>query len=417
MQVNSLQFEQSYLTNFANPSTKQKHKQQYDNQHHSAPAPSIKNQEIMRLQVSFPSKLYNLLESTDKDIIDWLPNEKAFCVHDMQRFVTLVLPQYFNRKFYIFSLYTITSYITHHIHILIIYFFLLFLSLDSKFGSFQRQLNTYGFKRILRGYHLGAYFHPDFQKGRLDLLSKIKRIVPTKTPVCGEMLNLEVDAPSPSGEQNRKRMKSGSMSAPVSPSPAWGSHLGFQFDMPKPAYSQYELSTSYDSYATDNSQSSYNYNSNMGSNSNSHSCNDNGVLQSSSYDVDANRSVKIQYQDGTFNGITEITIDPNVLSTFGEIYYLPNQGGRPIRIKAVPLLSAIAPATSEPVIAAPVTNSGPVNYDTGVVFHEATFTNFNPETDLLDVLDDRAVPSSSCSISSEPSDITLEEQKPPGTSL
>ena len=298
--------------------------------------------------------------------------------------------------------------------------YFIYVYIDSKFGSFQRQLNTYGFKRILRGYHLGAYFHPDFQKGRLDLLSKIKRIVPTKTSVCGEMLNLEVDAPSPSGEQHRKRMKSGSMSAPVSPSPAWGSNMGFNFDLSKPAYSQFELSTSYDSYATDNSQSSYTYN-NTRSSTNSNSYDDsNGMLQSSSYDVDANRSVKIQYQDGTFNGITEITIDPNVLSTFGEIYYLPNQGGRPIRIKALPVLASAAPVLTDTsdapaAIAAPVSNV-PLTCEaqlmTSSSHHEATFTNFDPETDLLGVLEDRAgVPSSSCSISSEPSDITLEEHK------
>lgn len=249
----------------------------------------------------------------------------------------------------------------------------------------------------------------------MDLLSKIKRIVPTKSLVCNEMLNLEVDAPSPSGDRTRKRMKTGSMSAPVSPSPAWGSGMGFSFDSTKPAYSQFELSTSYDSYATDNSQSSYTF-GNTGTSSTSYDdCN--GVLQSSSYDVDANRSVKIQYQDGTFNGITEITIDPNVLSSFGEIYYLPNQGGRPIRIKAVPLLSNAAVATSAPVVAAPV-NNVPVSNDAAVGSHEATFTNFDPETDLLDILDDRAgVPSSSCSISSEPSDITLEEQKASALSL
>jgi len=91
MLSDSIHFEQGlYLSH------SMKNKQQ--DQQHSALAAPIKNQEIMRLQVSFPSKLYNLLESTDKDIIDWLPNEKAFCVHDMQRFVTLILPQYFNRK-------------------------------------------------------------------------------------------------------------------------------------------------------------------------------------------------------------------------------------------------------------------------------------------------------------------------------
>lgn len=218
-------------------------------------------------------------------------------------------------------------------------------------------------------------------------------------------------------------MKTGSVSAPVSPSPAWTGAIGygpvadqsFNYDMSKQSYSQFELSTSYDSYATDNSQSSYTFNNTSSSDSYD---NCNGVLQSSSYDVDANRSVKIQYQDGVFNGITEITIDPNVLSTFGEIYYLPNQGGRPIRIKAVPLLASASTASLSNTATATVAPVNGINNES--LPQEATFTNFDPDTDLLAsaLLDDRAgVPSSSCSISSEPSDITLEEQKGSGLLL
>ena len=59
---------------------------------------TVKNPDIMRMQVSFPTRLYNLLEAADKTIVDWLPNEKAFCVNDMERFVNVILPQYFNRK-------------------------------------------------------------------------------------------------------------------------------------------------------------------------------------------------------------------------------------------------------------------------------------------------------------------------------
>jgi hypothetical protein len=54
--------------------------------------------DIIRLQFSFPTKLYNLLETADPSIVGWLTNGKGFRVHDMDRFITDILPQFFNRK-------------------------------------------------------------------------------------------------------------------------------------------------------------------------------------------------------------------------------------------------------------------------------------------------------------------------------
>ncbi len=48
--------------------------------------------------------------------------------------------------------------------------------IDTKITSFQRQLNLYGFRRILKGEDQGAYIHPLFQRGRPDLIHEIKRI-------------------------------------------------------------------------------------------------------------------------------------------------------------------------------------------------------------------------------------------------
>mmetsp|Transcript_7105 Transcript_7105/g.7764 ORF Transcript_7105/g.7764 Transcript_7105/m.7764 type:complete len:292 (+) Transcript_7105:632-1507(+) len=42
--------------------------------------------------------------------------------------------------------------------------------------SFQRQLNSYGFRKISRGGESGCYFHPKFQKGRPDLLLVVQRL-------------------------------------------------------------------------------------------------------------------------------------------------------------------------------------------------------------------------------------------------
>jgi len=45
----------------------------------------------------------------------------------------------------------------------------------SKLTSFQRQLNLYGFQRIVKGTEAGRYQHPLFERGRPELLSGIKR--------------------------------------------------------------------------------------------------------------------------------------------------------------------------------------------------------------------------------------------------
>lgn len=45
---------------------------------------------------------------------------------------------------------------------------------DSKFTSFQRQLNLYQFKRR-KGAHAGAFHHPCFRRGQRHLLSKVRR--------------------------------------------------------------------------------------------------------------------------------------------------------------------------------------------------------------------------------------------------
>ena len=46
-------------------------------------------------RVSFPRKLYNILEDEDASIINWTANGDAFIVHDNDRFSTDILPRYF----------------------------------------------------------------------------------------------------------------------------------------------------------------------------------------------------------------------------------------------------------------------------------------------------------------------------------
>lgn len=71
------------------------------------------------------------------DVIAWMPSGKSFSILDSKRFVADVLPGFFK---------------------------------NAKFSSFTRKLHRWGFLRHYRGEESGAYYHENFQKGRLDLV-------------------------------------------------------------------------------------------------------------------------------------------------------------------------------------------------------------------------------------------------------
>ena len=96
----------------------------------------------------FPQKLHRMLDAaTDggfEDIVRWELDGRAFKVYKVQEFVDRVLPMYFNKQ--------------------------------SKYKSFQRQLNLYGFQRIgADGPVKKGYRHPNFIRGRLDLCPMVTR--------------------------------------------------------------------------------------------------------------------------------------------------------------------------------------------------------------------------------------------------
>jgi len=95
----------------------------------------------------FPEKLHAMLDDTScagfTHIISWMSHGRAFCVHDTDKFVALVLPKYFKQ---------------------------------SKWPSFQRQLNIYGFKRITKGTDAGSYYHELFLRGIPKLSYDIERM-------------------------------------------------------------------------------------------------------------------------------------------------------------------------------------------------------------------------------------------------
>jgi len=90
-----------------------------------------------------------MLEAAEKKgfqaIVSWQPHGKAFRVYDKKQFVKKVLPIYFRQ---------------------------------SKFTSFQRQLNLYCFRRLTTGNDNGTYYHELFRRDQpcLSLQMVSKRI-------------------------------------------------------------------------------------------------------------------------------------------------------------------------------------------------------------------------------------------------
>ena len=66
---------------------------------------------------TFPRKLFDLLDQAPTEIVAWLEDGNSFRVADESTFCERVLPKYFSH---------------------------------SKMASFQRQLNIYGFRRVIK---------------------------------------------------------------------------------------------------------------------------------------------------------------------------------------------------------------------------------------------------------------------------
>lgn len=98
----------------------------------------------------FLLKTYSILETVSTSIICWSPAGDSFIVKDVQKFSDQIIPAHFKH---------------------------------SKFTSFVRQLNFYGFRKVkgkLSGgnkseQNLWEFRHPYFLKGQPEMLTEIKR--------------------------------------------------------------------------------------------------------------------------------------------------------------------------------------------------------------------------------------------------
>ncbi len=107
----------------------------------------------------FPYRLHAMLDTMDsqaakgktrgKSIVGWQPHGRAFKVHDVKKFVDTIMPHFFQH---------------------------------TKYASFQRQLNLYGFMRLTVGPDKGAVYHECFVRNQPQLIQGMvrKRIKGTK---------------------------------------------------------------------------------------------------------------------------------------------------------------------------------------------------------------------------------------------
>lgn len=93
---------------------------------------------------NFPARLHDLLSHEEEisAIITWLPHGRSWIVRDKSEFLKKVAPSHFQ---------------------------------ISKFESFTRQVNGWGFKRITQGPDINSYYHELFLRGMPHLIQWMKR--------------------------------------------------------------------------------------------------------------------------------------------------------------------------------------------------------------------------------------------------
>ena len=113
--------------------------------HHKQPCAIA--QDEFGIQLPFPYKLHKMLELAEErkydDIISWLPNGLAFRVHKRDELIKATIPGFFKQ---------------------------------TKYKSFLRQLNMWGFVRIVGG----AYYHENFRRDNPELCHLLSRVPKSK---------------------------------------------------------------------------------------------------------------------------------------------------------------------------------------------------------------------------------------------
>jgi len=104
---------------------------------------------VLKAPTNFPSKLHHILSDPEyQHVISWMPHGRAWKIHNKDLLVSEVVPKYF---------------------------------VQSKYQSFARQLNGWGFKRLQQaGNDFNAYYHECFLRGMPQLAVLMKRVKPNQ---------------------------------------------------------------------------------------------------------------------------------------------------------------------------------------------------------------------------------------------
>jgi len=104
---------------------------------------------VKKAPTNFPSKLHQILSDPEYSyIISWMPHGRAWKIHNKDLLIQEVVPKFF---------------------------------VQSKYESFTRQLNGWGFKRLHQsGNDFNAYYHECFLRGLPYLTVLMKRVPPNK---------------------------------------------------------------------------------------------------------------------------------------------------------------------------------------------------------------------------------------------
>ncbi|CAJ1958132.1 unnamed protein product [Cylindrotheca closterium] len=143
----------------------------------------------------FPFKLHAMLdnaaEGNYETIVSW-SGDNGFLVHDKDAFVEAIIPKYFSQ---------------------------------TKYRSFQRLLNMWGFQRLREGPRKGAYYHEQFQRGNSSLCGKMKCEKIKKKPTPGGAnangnVNANANAKSKEPKQYKANVLALESSNEVEPAPS-----------------------------------------------------------------------------------------------------------------------------------------------------------------------------------------------------
>jgi hypothetical protein len=116
-------------------------------------------------ETQFPGKLHDMMTYIQnqglESIVSWTRNGRGIMVHNPEKLLDTLLPLFFGQ---------------------------------SKYRSFQRQLNMWHFERILEGPDRGAFMHPNFVRGNKSLCAYMSRHLFVKPPIPDSLLDSKIES-------------------------------------------------------------------------------------------------------------------------------------------------------------------------------------------------------------------------------